>query len=330
MTSAWWAAFGPAETRVSCGGGQHLVRWAEGGLRAADHPDAEGELVLAALGGDATPCLDLVQAWCAHSDDLAVLAIGPRSESDKLTVTPAALEELGGGPGGTGWFAPSTGTTASYSSYSVARVMARRGWSGTPAPMAAPRAHGGGFIRAGGIRSRASYGTGGVHRHPRRWPGMDEEPKRGQLLALLAIGAPFQWRLAGAVAHAWSADGPRAGSSGRARPALRAALAGRLAPAAAQWLGVDPAHVEVSIHDQDGWGDVDLARAGERRLHATMPLSWLARVWAPGLAVVGSHLVVSMEDADWPQARVLALPSPGRQPVELTVRSDGRQWSIAR
>jgi hypothetical protein len=325
MTPAWWAAFGPAETTISCGSGHHLVRWVDGSLQAADHPDAEGELVLAALGGDATPCLDLVQAWGARSDDLTVLAIGPRSARDKLTVTPTVLEELGGGPGGSGWFAYSPGTGAAFTTSRHGRIM--RGHSSARL-VATTRASAG--SRGGVIRSSGGFWSGhrprGPHSHPRHWAGMDEEPQRGQLLALLALGAPFQWRLSGAVAHAWSADGQHAGDAGRSRPALTAALASRVAPAAAQWLGIEPERVEVSIHDQDGWGEVSVDAHG---LRAKLPVSWLARVWAAGLAVVGTHLIVDVEEAAWPQARVLALAA-GRKPVELTVRNDGREWSVVR
>ena len=149
-------------------------------------------------------------------------------------------------------------------------------------------------------------------------------------MRLLALGTPFQFRLAGAVAHAWSAGGRPAGHRGRAAPALAAALTGRVAPVAAQWLGIDPDDIEVSIHDESGWGSIELNRsAGGHRLHAKLPVSWLATVWAPGLAVVGSHVVVAVQQATWPAADVLALPAPGRQPVELTVRHDGQRWQVA-
>ena len=87
MSVPWWAALRPAQSQISCGAGQHLVRWADGELTAADHPDAEGELVLAALGGDKSDCVTLVEAWGAHAEDLDVLALGPRSPADQLTVT---------------------------------------------------------------------------------------------------------------------------------------------------------------------------------------------------------------------------------------------------
>ena len=59
----------------------------------------------------------------------------------------------------------------------------------------------------------------------------------------------------------------------------------------------------------------------DRWLHATLPVSWLATVWAPGLAVVAGHLVVAVEQAAWPDATVLAVPAPGQPPVRLPVRA---------
>ena len=41
MSVPWWAALRPAQSQISCGAGQHLLRWADGELIAADHPDAE-------------------------------------------------------------------------------------------------------------------------------------------------------------------------------------------------------------------------------------------------------------------------------------------------
>ena len=109
MTSPWWAAFGPAETALDCGAGRHRICWSDGTLVPVDHPDAEGELVLAALGGDATPCLDLVRLWGQHSDDLTVFSIGPRSADDKLTITSATLDELPARQHGTGLFSVGRG-----------------------------------------------------------------------------------------------------------------------------------------------------------------------------------------------------------------------------
>ena len=68
------------------------------------------------------------------------------------------------------------------------------------------------------------------------------------------------------------------------------------------------------------------------RLHAVLPVNWLASVWVPGLAVVGRHLVVAVEEAGWPDATVLAVPAPGRDPVRLRVHATGddrAHWEIA-
>jgi hypothetical protein len=310
VTSPWWAAFGPAQTQIGCGSGQHRIRWSDGHLQAADHPDAEGELVLAALGGDATPCLDLARAWGKHGDDLTMLAIGPRSAADKLTFTPETIEAIAQARpapgGGSGW------------STKTGPVLAR--WPRTkPIMTSRLSASGGGFTRA-----RAGSGWA------RAMWFREIDAARIELIWLLTLGAPFQFRLSAAVAHAWSAEGQHASRAGQATPALTAALAGRLAPAAAQWLGVDPAAVEASIHGGSDWGAIEEARvAGERRLHARLPVSWLARVWAPGLAVVSGHLVVSVVRAAWPTADVLALAAPGARPVELSIRHEERGWITA-
>ena len=73
-----------------------------------DHPGAEEELVLAALGGDRSECVDLVEWWGRRSDDLEVLAVGPRSAADELTVTPQNVAEFGVNQGGWVAFAPLT------------------------------------------------------------------------------------------------------------------------------------------------------------------------------------------------------------------------------
>ena len=159
-------------------------------------------------------------------------------------------------------------------------------------------------------------------RRPRRppWSPSPAEQRRNDLLPLLALGYGFQVRLIGEVAQA------HAGRPGEAiekvRPALVAAITARLAPVVEQWLGLDPAQVEVTLHRGPGWGSVELTgRAGQRRLRVSLPAGWLARVWAAGLALTGRHLVVAVARAGWPDARVLALRAPGTEPVPLNVHA---------
>ena len=123
-------------------------------------------------------------------------------------------------------------------------------------------------------------------------------------------------------------EGPMEGHS--IRPALKAALAGRFALVAEQWLGIDPDQVEVSVHRDAGWGSAELTGRGEqRRLHVCLPVSWLARVWACGLALTGRHLVVAVERAGWPEAQVLALPAPGAEPLSLRAHAVSRPSGAA-
>jgi hypothetical protein len=316
VTAPWWAAFGPTETSVDCGDRQHRMRWADGTLQAVDHTDAEGESVLAALGGSTTPCIDLVRAWGTHAEDLRVLAIGPRSGKDTLRITPGLLDEL-----------KSSGTLFGGPLGRAGRVaLARR--------------------RIASFRSPSGGGFAGHARQPRRpqhhnlvrlrsgWLGLsvheDEEPADTGMLKLLALGPAFQFRLSGAVAHAWSADGQHAAECATVRPMLIAALAGRLAPAVAGWLRIEADRVEVSLHDGPGSGTVESSgSAAARQIRARLPVSWLARVWAPGLAVVDGHLVLSVQQASWPTARVLGLKAPDADPVELRVRNSARGWAIS-
>jgi hypothetical protein len=161
------------------------------------------------------------------------------------------------------------------------------------------------------------------------WPGAGVDQARLELIRLLALGAPFQFRLSAAVAHAWSASSERADRWQRARPALTAALTGRLAPAAEQWLGIDPGKVDVTVHHGAGWGEITRAQPDvNARLLARLPIGWLAEVWAPGFAVIDSHLVVAVLQADWPKASVLALRSPGQEPVQLDIRQEQGHWSV--
>jgi hypothetical protein len=289
----WWAAVRPAQSQISCGAGQHVVRWVDGALTAADHPDAEGELVLAALGGDKSECVTLVEAWGAHTEDLDVLALGPRSLADHLTVTWDLVSSLR--------------STISPQPGQALRQPAR--------PAQRP-----GRPPAGRLRPR-SLPMRQVPPEVRR-----AQARRAELIGLFALGRDFQLALSGTVAAAWSA-GPAPGRDlAAARPALTAALAGRLAPAAAGWLGIDPEAVRAELYDGPGWGTVELAGG---TLRAALPARWLAAVWAAGCPVVDGHLVVDVLAATWPQAQVRALTRPGAAPVVRSIRYDGEHWSVA-
>jgi hypothetical protein len=141
--------------------------------------------------------------------------------------------------------------------------------------------------------------------------------QRFEVLELLALGTAFQFRLSGTVTAAW-AEASRAEARARHRPELTAALTGRFAPAAEEWLGIDPDKVTVSPYEGPGWGTLELSGEGpDQRLRASLPVSWLSTVWACGLAVADGHLVVSVEQPGYPRAGVLALRAPGTVPLHL-------------
>lgn len=318
----WWALLPPAQTGVSCGGHTHQLRWSEGTLIALDHPDAEGERVLAALGGDRCECIDLVESWGAHGDDLEVLAIGPRSAADKLTIGPDEIEQL---QGGGSWRPPAHGSVLSFARLRPhatlpARLRARL----TPHRATQPRVSA--FFSGSHI---AGSGSAFVISGPGT-PGQPERDaeRRAGLLSLLALGGELQFRLSATVAAAWADGGSRAGDAATRRPALVAALAGRVAPAAAAWLGTEPALVDVVPHEGPDWGRLQATGTGsERKVSVALPVGWLASVWAAGLAVTAGHLIVAVTEAGWPDATVLGVPEPGADPVILKLRAADGAWT---
>jgi hypothetical protein len=335
----WWALLPPAQAQVSCGEQTHRVEWRDGRLTAADHPDAEGELVLAALGGERSECMDVIESWGSRGDDLEVLAVGPRSAADELTITPDDVAEIRGG----GLIAFGTRRPMAVLRARPVRLPGRLPLGGI--------SHGG-FVSAtarrrlvaarrsqvssvlglsgGGVFRSASGSAAAIGRRRARDEAERAAARRAELLSLLALGAEFQFRLSAAVAAAWADGGSRAGDRATGRPALVAALTGRLAPAAQSWLGIDPGQVEVAVHEDAGWGRLALSGSGSsRRLRAALPVGWLASVWAPGLAVADGHLVVEIKEAAWPEATVLGVPEPGADPVILEVRAEGGRWMTA-
>jgi len=297
----WYTPLPACEATVPCGQGRHVVRWEAGELRLPSHSDPEAELVLAALGGEKARCVEIAQTWRRHLADLTVLAIGPRSAADPVEVSWDDVDAAAQASQG-GWGVPRHGAMklASPPTAAIARAVSRRMQYQQEAGQASQR--------------------------------------RLDMLSLLALGTGFQVRLSGHViaAHAGRLDEPDEHGHSIV-PALKAALAGRLAPVAEQWLGIDPDQVEVSLHRDGGWGSVGLTGRGEqRRLRVSLPVWWLARVWACGLALTGRHLVVGVERAGWPDAQVLALRAPGTEPVSLSAHAsagppgtpDAPHWEI--
>jgi hypothetical protein len=319
----WYLSLPAAEASVPCGGGTHTVRWEAGRLTLPAHPDPEAELVLGALGGDKPACVSLAETWERHADDLGVLMAGPRWTADHVIVTWEQVEEQR-----THWFGaagPGTvfGTAVAHVSPRVARPPGPAPFPGTAASARAQNVR-----RAIRFASRAALGGQGLG-GPRlggprlAGPGGEEFARRArqrfELLELLALGPEFQLRLSGTVAAAWAAD-YRAGERAERRPELTAALTGRFAPAAAEWLGIDPDVVTIVPHEGPGWGTLAVTGTGaDRQLTGALPVSWLADVWACGQTTVDGHLVVGVIEAGYPRARVLALPAPDADPVPLEV-----------
>jgi hypothetical protein len=269
----------------------HTLRWDAGTIDLPSHPDAEAELVLAALGGEKPGCVRLAEIWGRHTDDLSVLAIWPRGGDDRVTVGwDSVPDPQSAGPAG---WAPVSGGPVSGGPVSGGPV------SGGPVS--------GGPMR---LRGQPSPGRAAMQAE------MDRAAQRtADLLTLLALGPGFQQRLSGHVAAAHATE-----PGTTTRPALVTALNGRLALVAEKWIGIDPDQVRASLQSGDGWGAAGMSGRGEEReLTFTLPAAWLASVWACGLALVGRQLVVAVTRPGWPDAQVLALRAPGAEPAPLDV-----------
>jgi hypothetical protein len=331
----WYSCLPGCAAQVPCGQGRHTVRWEAGAFVLPEHPDAEGELVLAALGGEKAGCVELAEIWARHTTDLSVLAIGPRGPADEIAVS---------------WEDVAAATRAG----PYFPVRRRPGARPSAAAILPP------MQLASPARSLAAVGAA---RQRKAQEDIEQSRRRTtDMLSLLALGYGFQVRLIGQVAAAYAGrlddqahrayphgNATAEGEAGagedvqvdrdiRVRPALVAAIAGRLAPVAENWLGIDPDQLVVSLHSGPGWGSAELTGHGEeRRLRVSVPAGWLASVWACGLALVGRHLVVAVERPGWPEARVLGVRAPGAGPEPLDVHAtlrapggppDAPHWEI--
>lgn len=263
----WWVGLSEAQAMVSCGDHQHRLRWHEGRLDALDHGDPEDERALAALGGQTFACIELLDAWERHKDDLRALVLGPRAPSDLLRIDPDSL-------------APQRVLR------SRGRPASRPGAGGASARSISATAIGGGW---------AGYAPGSTGRASARLSG--QASGEAELIRLLALGGGIPERLLATVAATWSrrSQSSRTAAARKARPQLHAALQGRVFAAIRSWLGEPTIAVDLtmlSVTDQRSISRVDGI------ICARLPFSWLVDVWARGLTTIYGRFCLAAETSD--------------------------------
>jgi hypothetical protein len=244
--TAWWSALAPVTLPLTCSGHDHELRWAEGELSAPAHPDADRERALVALGADPSPCVQILDAWNRHANDLDVLVLASRGPADRFD---ESRRHFMPGPG-----VRPFGIQAHMVGY---------------ASLSSVRPSGFGWWGSGPMGSRGF---------------MDDEVGPGDELArLLLLSAGLPHRLSATVIAAW-AGRIDAGDerSMESAPALDAALYGRLRSALILWLGRS---TKLQLIMQPPGADLAVRSAGDT-IHLELPFAWLRDVWANGLALV--------------------------------------------
>jgi hypothetical protein len=249
MSVPWWRGIPPATARVSCDGREHQLRWSAGELLALGHPDLEGEQILGALAGQRGACLEVLDAWAGHADDLRVLVVASRGAADPVRVRPEdAAAHVAPPVMGRG-----------------AAVMARR-------------------------RAAVTAVLSGAR------PG----ERRDTLATLLSLGGPMQARLTATVAAAWRErlrDGAApadAAAAQAARPALHAALYGRVVATLRGWTGQPDLNVTLTMIGEAA--PPTLARDGDG-VAAELPFGWISDVWARGLGTCWDRFCLAARPA---------------------------------
>jgi hypothetical protein len=250
--TAWWSALAPVVWPLTCADQDHEVRWGDGVIAAPAHPDIERERALSALGADPAPCVQIVDAWNRHTDDLDVLMLGSRGAGDRLDESrPPSF-----GPAGHQGYAsyrPLSGSgvshMAAYTS-SMAVASAKGGWRGQGMP--------------------------------RRYLDHEDGPVP-ELPLLLSLGSGLPHRLSATVIATW-ADRIEVGDErvAAATPALDAALYGRVRATLLPWLGA-AATVQLTMQPPAAEPAIGCDSTG---LRVALPFAWLRDVWANGLAVL--------------------------------------------
>jgi len=208
MTDAWWSGLLPVEVQVDCSDEAHHLRWAAGALVALDHEDPDGERALGALGADRPACIEVLDAWARHSDDLGILTVSSRGVADPVQVDRDGQGLRAGIP----MVRPAIGVPA--------RTM-RAGGSGwaSSAPLAA---------------------------HP-MMPGQPPGPF-DEIKNLLALGGAMSQRLVATVVAEWAERIATGAETVEGHiPALTAALYGRVASSVRSWLSDSSLDLELEM-----------------------------------------------------------------------------------
>jgi hypothetical protein len=310
----WWLGLAPAQATVACGGQEHRLRWRAGELSAIDHEDAEAERALVALGGVRCACVDALDAWARHRDDVRVLVLASRGQVDPLAA---------GDPGAR--FGAAQATIA-----------------------AGPSMGGGGAVRRAPRRPPASgRGIGQVHvmRTAGRalpagragTPGGSTSGKadaeaqaEDELIALLGLGGGLSERLVATVTAALCERlREREPTVARLRPQLQAALHGRACATIWPWLGDSDRELQVKMTGEDGEPSL---RVEANVLRAELPFGWLLDVWCRGLASVWGRLCLAASTEDgrtW--SLVTVGPDLGApETITLTLQDGGEHAGATR
>jgi hypothetical protein len=280
ITRPWWQNQSPAEVSVDCSGQKHLVRWQDGGLVLLEHDDPDGERTLAALGGDACECVEILGSWERHRDDLRLLVLASRGTGDPLAHVDERLS---------GRAAKGSAVFAAGPYVSSRRVMRRApGWvSQTPLPRPIPIGR--------------SVG----------------EVDRDDILTLLQLGGGLSDRLVATVLANWSERISNKDERVEAeRQSLIVALYGRVTVALRSWLNEPDLAVTLDMIDPSD--PPDLAR-GPDGVHVRLPFRWLIDVWARGVSVVLGRFATQLLDAEDERQRVLTVGSDLREVRPVTI-----------
>jgi hypothetical protein len=265
----------PYEATINCSGETHRLRWEAGGLTALDHADVEGERALAALGGTPCACVDALDGWAHHEDDLRVLIMTTRGPTDQLR----SAERAASGSGAVVF--PRSGTPIgtmirqSSSGYRATAGVSMRGFAGARSASASA--------------SIVARGAGYLARRPGAPTPAVAQP---DLASFLDLDGGLSDRLAVTVAATWAervvADDPRVDA---ARATLIAALYGRVTCTVRAWLANPNLAVVLDMINPSTPPTISRSDDG---IHIGLPFDWMVHAWGRGVAVILDRLVLAV------------------------------------